>query len=126
MTDIMVTILVEVLIVFALATKQIKQERFSELLVSYISLIAEHVTEKIAKKLLGESEIEAVPQRLDRLTQGEARTTVAQTLEVVYSLVSNMKVVMDGTQISLSLLSVINKSIFRVEGRASTDQMQQA
>ena len=125
MTDIMVKILVEVLTVFALATKQIKQEQFSELLVSYISLIAEHVTEKIAK-LLGESEIEAVPQRLDRLTQGEARTTVAQTLEVVYSLVSNMKVVMDDTQISLSLPSVINKSIFRVEGRASTDQMQQA
>jgi hypothetical protein len=85
MTDIMVKILVEVLTVFALATKQIKQEQFSELLVSYISLIAEHVTEKIAK-LLGESEIEAVPQRLDRLTQGEARTTVAQMLEVVYSL----------------------------------------
>jgi hypothetical protein len=37
-----------------------------------------------------------------------------------------MKVVMDGTQILLSLLSVINKSIFQVEGRASTDQMQQA
>jgi hypothetical protein len=67
-----------------------------------------------------------VLQILDRLTLGEARTTVAQTLEVVYGLVSNMKVVMDGTQISLSLTSVIDKTIFRVEGRASTDQMRQA
>ena len=49
-------------------------------------------------KLLGESEIEAVLQRLDRLTHDEGRITVAQTLEVVYGLVNNVKVVMDGTQ----------------------------
>jgi hypothetical protein len=33
-----------------------------------------------------------VLQRLDRLTQDEARITAAQTLEVVYGLVQNMKV----------------------------------
>jgi len=52
--------------------------------------------EKFAKKLLGESEIEAVLQRLDRLTQDEARVTVAQTLQVVYGLVNNVKSVMEG------------------------------
>ena len=54
---------------------------------------------KIVKKLLGENEIEAVLQRLDRLTDDEARTTAAQTLEVVYGLVQNIRVVMDGEQI---------------------------
>lgn len=53
---------------------------------------------KFVKKLLGESEVEAVLQRLDRLTLDEARTTAAQTLEVVYGLVQNMKLVMDGEQ----------------------------
>ena len=48
------------------------------------------------KKLLGENEVEAVLQRLDRLTHDEAQTTAVQTLEVVYSLVQNMKVVMEG------------------------------
>jgi len=59
--------------------------------------------EKLVKKLLGENEVEAVLQRLDRLTDVEARTTAAQTLEVVYGLVRNMKVVMDGlfTQVDL-------------------------
>ncbi len=38
-------------------------------------------------------------QRLDRLTHEEARMTAAQTLEVVYGLVENMKVVMDGEQL---------------------------
>jgi len=48
------------------------------------------------RKLLGEKEVEAILQRLDRLTQDEARTTADQTLEVVYGLVRNMNVVMDG------------------------------
>ena len=54
--------------------------------------------EKFAKKLLGDSEIEATVQRLDRLTQDEARMTVAQTLSVVHGLVGNVKVVMEGVQ----------------------------
>jgi hypothetical protein len=52
--------------------------------------------EKLVKKLLGENEVEAVLQRLDKPTQDEAWMTVAQALEVVYGLVQNMKVVMDG------------------------------
>jgi hypothetical protein len=53
---------------------------------------------KFVKKVFGEKEIEAVLQRLDRLTLDEARTTAGQTLEVVYSLVKNITVVMDGEQ----------------------------
>ncbi|KAH8987448.1 hypothetical protein EDB92DRAFT_1127741 [Lactarius akahatsu] len=56
---------------------------------------------KFAKKLLGESEIEAVLQKLDRLTQEEARVMAAQTLEVVHCLVNNVKVVMDDGRASL-------------------------
>jgi hypothetical protein len=50
----------------------------------------------MVKKLLGENEVEAALQRLDRLTNDGTRTTAAQTLEVVYSLVQNMRMVMDG------------------------------
>ena len=48
------------------------------------------------KKLLGENEIEAVLERLDRLTVDEARTTAALALDVVYGLVRNMRAVMNG------------------------------
>ena len=51
------------------------------------------------KKLFGENDVEVVLQRLDRLTQDEARTTAAQTLEVVYGLVQNMRGVLDGKRI---------------------------
>ena len=50
-------------------------------------------------KLLGEKEIEDILHRLDRLTQEEGRMTMAQTLEVVYGLVNNVEVVINGTQI---------------------------
>ena len=61
--------------------------------------VTERAAEKFTKKLLGESEIETVLERLDRLTQDEARMTVAQTLGVVHGLVGNMKVVMEGKQL---------------------------
>ena len=96
MTDIIVKIIVELLSVLALATKQINQGRFSKYAVIYLSPVAQYDTEKFTKKLLGENEIETVLQRLDRLTQDEARMTVTQTLSVVYGLVGNMKVVMEG------------------------------
>ena len=67
--------------------------------------MAQCAAEKFTKKLLGESEIETVLQRLDRLTQDEARVTVAQTLGVVYGLVGNVKTVMEGAQRSHGLLS---------------------
>ena len=60
--------------------------------------MAQYAIEKFAKKLLGDSEVEAVLQRLNRLTQDEARTTVAQTLGVVHGLVGNMKIVMEGAE----------------------------
>ena len=68
--------------------------------------MAQCAAEKFTKKLLGESEIETVLQRLDRLTQDEARVTVAQTLGVVYALVGNVKTVMEGAQRSHGFLSL--------------------
>jgi hypothetical protein len=52
--------------------------------------------EKLVMKLVGEKKMEAMVQRLDRLTQDEARQTVSQILKVVHALVENMRVVMVG------------------------------
>ena len=62
--------------------------------------------EKLVKRLFGGAmDVEAVLQRLDRLTQEEARITAAQTLEVVHGLMQNMRVVLDGEQNILGLSS---------------------
>jgi hypothetical protein len=52
----------------------------------------------VKKKFIGK-DIEAVLQRLDRLTRDEARITAAETLEVVYGLFQTMRDVVDGEQI---------------------------
>ncbi len=62
--------------------------------------MAQYAAEKFTKKLLGENKIETVLQRLDRLTQDEARVTVAQTLGVVHGLVGDVKTVMEGAHSS--------------------------
>ena len=68
---------------------------------SLICFTTQRNAEKFVKKLFGENEVDAILQRLDRLTQDEARTTAAQTLEVVYGLLQNMRVVIDGKRIDL-------------------------
>jgi hypothetical protein len=96
MSDILVKIMVEVLSVLALTTKQIKEGRFSKWSIACRSSLVESSTGKFAKKLLGENDVEAILQRLDRLTQEEARMTVAHTLEVVHGIFDNLMVVMAG------------------------------
>ena len=68
--------------------------------------VTQCAAEKFTKKLLRESEIETVLQRLDRLTQDEARVTVAQTLGVVHGLMGNVKVVMEGAQLLYDCLPI--------------------
>jgi hypothetical protein len=101
MRDIIVKIMVEVLSVLALATKQIKDGRFSECTITYTLSIAQRAIEKFTKKLLGKSkvdQVEAVLQKLDHLTQEETRMAVTQTLGVVHGLEGNVRVVVEGTQ----------------------------
>lgn len=53
--------------------------------------LTECSAEKFVKMLFGGGkEAEAVLQRLDRLTQDEARTTAAEILNVVHGLVQDM------------------------------------
>ena len=47
--------------------------------------------------MVGESDIEALLKRLDRLTQEEDVAAGAQTLEVVHHLVEHTRVAIDGT-----------------------------
>jgi hypothetical protein len=100
MTEMIVKILVELLSALALVTKQIQEGTASESVFGAIYYLAQRNAEKLVKKFLGEKDVEAVIQRLDRLTQDEARITAAQTLEVVYGLVKNMTVVMDGEKLT--------------------------
>ena len=100
MTDHIIKIMVELLSVLALVTKQIKQGRFSKraVTVRYLLHYAQCVTEKFVKRLLGErkDKIQSALERLDRLTKDEGLSAVAQILGVVHGIADDRKVIMRG------------------------------
>jgi hypothetical protein len=117
MSDIVVKIMAETLAVLALATKQINQGRFSKWPTAWRPFLAERVTSKFTKKLLGENDVEAVLQRLDRLTEKESRMTVAHTLEVVHGLFNNLKEVWISTTVRFVVYSDKHMRRWRVEDK---------
>ena len=95
MDDLVFNIVAELLSTLALATKELKQGRLSESVFAHVLLpFTQRNAVKSVKK--GENDVEAVLQRLDRLTQDEARTTTTQILEVIFRLIKSMRIVMDG------------------------------
>jgi hypothetical protein len=84
MTETLVKILVELLSTLTLATKQIRQGRPSKScdFRPRRNCMTQCDAEKFVKKLFGEKDIEAVVQRLDRLTLDEARMTADCTADL--------------------------------------------
>ena len=99
MDEIVVKILVELISTLAPVTDELKQKRSSESVLAKVYFnFAQRRPVKLMKRFFKEKDIEAVLERLDRLTQYEARTTAAHTLAVVHGLVQNMRGFMDGRQ----------------------------
>ena len=107
-------ILFEFILVLALATKQTKYGRLRAS--DFVDIVVAHSTpENIKEKWLNEEDIGRVRRRLRRLTQDETQMTVAYNMEVVYGLISNIKILMDGARRSLAQLRRV-KSLFRWQG----------
>ena len=60
------------------------------------SLLTNLSSENYARQLLEENDVRVILQRLARLNQEEARMTAGLILEVIYGLVNNMTVIMEG------------------------------
>ena len=86
MTDIIVKIMVEVLIIFAIATKEMKQGRGSEFLSGYIPISTQLRPERFLKRLAGRTDIEDALKRLDKLTQEEARMALAEVFKISHTI----------------------------------------
>lgn len=129
MTAMVVQILLELLAVLAIATKQIGQGRFGEspylcIVFPGTELMVSLVVEIYARKRLGEKDIESILQRFDRLTLDGSTMTVAQTLGAVYALVNDMRVVMEGAyQFLTNIYTLLNAN--SVDEKASTDVIRQ-
>ena len=100
MTDTTVNIMAEVLSVLAIATKDIKQGKGSELIPhGRPDLVAYSCSEKFVKRLMGKTDIEDALSRLDKLTQDEVRMAVAQNLKNIHRVDDKVTVVECGVQV---------------------------
>jgi hypothetical protein len=84
MIDIIVKIMVEVISILGIVTKEIRQGRTSTPFPMDISPKLDRHAEKYFKKLFGMKGVEDALQRLDKLTQEEARMAAAETLTIAH------------------------------------------
>jgi len=95
MMDIIIQIMVEVLSILGIATKEIKQGRLSEYLLYNMTILTKDCSEKYAKKLIGRTKVEDALNRLDKLTQEEARMASAQNLKISHTVDERVRGVAD-------------------------------
>ena len=97
MVEMVIQIMVEVLSIIGIATKDLKQGRISMSSVQRSSSLTEPFSEKYLKRLYGNSrtDIEDALKRLDILTQEESRMAMAQNLKVTHAVDSKVMRVED-------------------------------
>ena len=84
MKDIILKIMVEVLGIFGIVTKVMKQGRASESIPDDTFPVADRDSEKYLKRLIGRRDLDDALIRLDRLTQEEGWMAAAQVLKVAH------------------------------------------
>ena len=84
MTDVIVKIMVEVIKILGIVTKEVGQGRtsMSFLVDFYLPKIDFRCAERYLKRLVGRKDIENALQRLDKLTQEEVRMAAAEALTI--------------------------------------------
>ena len=92
MTDIIVKIMVEVLSILGIVTKEVGQGRMSTSFQVDRSIFKIDLhTEKYLKKLIGRKDVEDALQRLDQLTQEEARMAAVEALTIARGIDDKVK-----------------------------------
>ena len=111
MVDTIVQIMVEVLKILGIATKEIKQSRISEWFSMGVPPMAEGYSEKYGKRLIGKTDMEDALKNLDRLTQEEAQMTVAENLRATHAVDERVKA---DTERVLSRVANVNDNVAEV------------
>ncbi|KAI9432639.1 hypothetical protein BJY52DRAFT_1231784 [Lactarius psammicola] len=91
MTDVIVKIMVEVLLILGIATKEVEQGQTSMPFPVNISPNIDFYAEKYFKKLVGRNDVEDALRRLDKLTQEEARMAAAEALMITRGIDDKVK-----------------------------------
>jgi hypothetical protein len=126
MMNVIVNIMIEVLSILAIATKDIKKSRASELIAANWSGLTYRYAEKYIKNLIGKNDIESALKRLDTLTEEEARMATVEALKITRGIDDRVNVVLDGAQwIVIKLCSLCQRFVI-LDGRETKHYVDEA
>ena len=121
MTEIITQILVEVLNIFGIATKELKRGSASEFRrIACVCLFTQPRLEKFLRKLAGMADLDNALKKLDRLTQEEARMANVEVLRLAHDIRDGVKIV-DGKVEGVSALMTRSKWSFLVRKTCPED-----
>ena len=112
-TELLGSIMAQILSVLALSTKMMMEKRMSESIYA-LCTFADYGSEKILKRFTGKTGVENAFQWLDLLTQEESLMVVARNLEVAHHVDGNIeaiKVLAENISDTLQCLSLLDHTI---------------
>jgi uncharacterized protein (DUF2164 family) len=114
MTNAIVDVMVEVLHILAIVTKEVKQGRASESILGYRSTPSTYrLPEMFVKKLVGRKDVEDALQRLEKVTVEEARMAAAEALKAIHDVSDKVG---DGVQGIHDAVKAVEDRMRDVEG----------
>jgi hypothetical protein len=120
MTDIITEIMVEVLAIFGIATKELRRGSASKNPIGCLWISTELCVEKFLRKLAGMTDLEDALKKLDKLTQEEARMALTEVLRITHGIKEEVQVVIGGARgVSVQLLLPSDIYTFRWQGGKS-------
>ena len=117
MRDIIVKIMVEVISILGIVTKEIRQGRTSmhSVYPTNVSRKLDLYAERYFKKLFGRKDVEDALQRLDKLTQEEARMAATESLAITHGIDGRLVVVDDRVMcVDHKVVSVIEGELYTI------------
>ena len=125
MKELIVRIMAQVLEILSVATKEIKQQFASELVVGDIRRLTHPRAEKFVKRLMGRTDIEDALKKLDKLTHEEALMAGAEAVKLGMNLDKKIDKLIDGTQrVSDSSQSLCSRFLWLGENEARVAMQQ--
>jgi hypothetical protein len=104
-------IMAQILIVLAFSTKQIKEGRISMSFRLMSSFVVDYWTEKVLKRIAGNTDVEDALHQLDILTKEENLMTTARNLEVTHRVDANVAATQELTRSTHEIVKVIEHGV---------------
>ena len=92
-TELLGKIMAQILSILALSTKAMTERRMSGLIDAVCSFLADYLSEKFLKRLMGRTDVEDALLRLDSLTKEESLMVAARNLEVAHRVDGNVEAI---------------------------------